>query len=283
MKSLLVTSAHGGTGKTALVCQFAHYLRLVGGYRVLIIDLAEPPYSALSLTRGACSSATHREPAHARRRLSPDTTAPRIRVLAANVVPGLADRDDPGATRCYANLRHLLLQLAPSFDVCLIDGPVWSGTRSLCAAALVDAVACPILMSPDALEQVDGLLNGSNGLRDVRARLNPALHILGVVPNGVETTPRCEARLKRIEASLAAWLVPDRRVPAGYLRLPRLNTLAQAQAQACGASVADLAPDNADAQAGWHLLSGCFNVLARCLDRADGATRQACLPEVCDA
>ncbi|MBN3787506.1 ParA family protein [Burkholderia sp. Ac-20353] len=281
MKSLLVASAHGGTGRTTLVCQFAHYLRLVRGYRVLVIDLAEPACSAMSLARGPCASRMKRGANDIQRSPSPDTAAPRMGVLAADAIAGIARRDDPLGARCYANLRHLFSQVAPSFDVCLIDSPPWPDPRAICAAALVDALVSPILLSPDTLGQVAEFVNGSNGVRNVRARLNPSLCFVGIVPNCVELTRRQQAQLKWIEASVATWLVPHAQVSAGYLRLPRLDAITQAQA--CGISVADLARVDSTLHTEWHALSECFDTLARHLDHLGESASQSGVAEVCGA
>ncbi|WP_063812850.1 ParA family protein [Burkholderia cepacia] len=266
MKSLLVASAHGGTGRTTLVCQFAHYLRLVRGYRVLVIDLAEPACSAISLTRGAGTRMMKRRPLNVRSDRLPDTTIPYIGVLAAHAIAGIAYHADPAGARCYANLRHLLSQVAPLFDVCLIDSPPWPDSRAICAAALVDALVSPVLLSPDTLEQVVDFINGGNGVRNVRARLNPSLCFIGMVPNCVEPTPRQQTQLKWFEASMGAWLVPHDQSPGGSLLLPRLDVISQAQAD--GISVADLVHADLATNREWQGLSACFDVLARRLDSA---------------
>ncbi|MBE2966576.1 ParA family protein [Burkholderia cepacia] len=281
MKSLLVASAHGGTGRTTVVCQFAHYLRRVRGYRVLVLDLAEPACSAISLTRGASARLIKCGALNVRSDRLPDTVGPCIGVLAADAIAGIEYRDDPVGARCYANLRHLLSQVAPLFDVCLIDSPPWPDSRAICAAALVDALISPVLLSPDALEQVVEFVNGSNGVRSVRARLNPSLCFIGIVPNCVEIDLRQETRFKRIEACMAAWLVPHDQSPSGHLLLPRIDAISQAQAN--GISIMDLVPADLTANREWPAMSACFNVLARRLGSAREAALQSEMTEVCHA
>ena len=279
MKSLLVASAHGGTGRTTLVCQFAHYLRLVRGYRVLVLDLAEPACSATSLTRGACARVMKRGSLNVRSDRLPDTARPCIGVFAADAIAGIAYRDDPVGARCYANLRHLLSQVDALFDICLIDSAPWPDLRAICAAALVDALISPVLLSPDTLEQVGDFVNGSNGVRNVRARLNPSLCFIGIVPNCVDVTPQQKTQLKWFEASMGAWLVPHDQNPGGYLLLPRFDAISQAQAH--GMSVADLVRDGLAANDGWRAISACFDVLARRLDSTGEAAFQSNLIEAC--
>ena len=281
MKSLLVASAHGGTGRTTLVCQFAHYLRLVRGYRVLVLDLAEPACSAISLARGPYESTMKRRPLDVQRSCVPNTATPHIGVLAADAIAGISCRDDPAGARCYANLRHLLSQVDPLFDVCLIDSQQWPNLRAICAAALADALVSPVLLSPDTLEQVCDFINGSSGVRNVRARLNPSLCFMGIVPNCVDLMPKQQTQLKWFEASMGSWLVPHDRSPRGYLLLPRFDAISQAQAD--GMSVADMVRRGLAANDGWHAMSACFDVLARRLDSTGEAALQSSLVEACHA
>ncbi|WP_179297008.1 ParA family protein [Burkholderia ubonensis] len=281
MKSLLVASAHGGTGRTTVVCQFAHYLRLVRGYRVLVLDLAEPARSAISLTRGASARLMKCWAPNVRSDRLPDSAGSCIGVLAADAIAGITCRDDPVGARCYANLRHLLSQVAPLFDVCLIDSPPWPDSRAICAAALVDALISPVLLSPDTLEQVVEFVNGSNGVRSVRARLNPSLCFIGIVPNCVETSLRQETQFKRFEACMAAWLVPHDQSASGHLLLPRLDTISQAQAN--GVSIMDLGSADLAANREWQAMRACFDVLVRRLGSAHESALQSGIVEVCHA
>ncbi|WP_322021778.1 MULTISPECIES: ParA family protein [unclassified Burkholderia] len=279
MKSLLVASAHGGTGRTTFVCQFAHYLRLVRGHRVLVLDLAEPACSAISLTRGTCACMTKCPSSNVRRNRLSDTARPCIGVLAATEIPGIAYRDDPAGARCYANLRHLLSQIDPLFDLCLIDSPPWPDLRAICAAALADALISPVLLSPDTTEQVVDFVNGSNGVRNVRARLNPSLCFIGIVPNCLEPTPHQQTQLKRFEASMGAWLVPHDQRPESFLLLPRFDAISQAQAR--GISVADQIRGDLAVHREWQAMSACFDVIVRRLDAIREAPLQSEWSEAC--
>ncbi|WP_321958329.1 ParA family protein [Burkholderia cenocepacia] len=281
MKSLLVASAHGGTGRTTVVCQFAHYLRRIRGYRVLVLDLAEPACSAILLKRGARARSMKYAKHDIRCDRQPDMAGPCICVLAAHAIAGIAYRADPAGVRCYANLRHLLTHVAPLFDVCLIDSPPWPDSRAICAAALADALISPVLLSPDTLEQVVEFINGSNGVRSVRARLNPSLCFIGIVPNCVEMTPSQQARIKPFEACMATWLVPHDQRPSGYLLLPRIDAISQAQAN--GTSVMDLTPADLVANREWQAMSACFDVLAQRLDSANEAALSSEMAEACHA
>ena len=62
MKSLLVTSFRGGTGKAMLSRQFARYPRLASVYRLFVRVLAEIRYNAMSTAYGPCVSTMTRGP-----------------------------------------------------------------------------------------------------------------------------------------------------------------------------------------------------------------------------
>ena len=51
MKTLLIATQKGGVGKSALLCQLAHYLHFIVQWRVLVIDLDDQANSSRSLER----------------------------------------------------------------------------------------------------------------------------------------------------------------------------------------------------------------------------------------
>ncbi|PLZ01776.1 cobalamin biosynthesis protein CobQ [Burkholderia sp. WAC0059] len=283
MKSLLIVSAKGGTGRTMLTCQFAHYLRRVSRKRVLVLDLAEPACSAHLLGRGGQAEVAGDGHAMGRRRPDATERTGRIHVLCAGEVPGLASCDDPVRARYYANLRHLLAIASPWFDVCLIDCPALPDLRAVCAAALVDAMLSPVVLSPECIDSVAELINGTYGIRNIRARLNPQLRFIGLLPVMVQPTPLQQAQGRRLQARLSGWLIPDPRDRHGYLHLPQREAIARAQG--LGVSVRQLVRGNPGASEGWRVLRACFDVLARQLDWTEGdAVLRMATPgaEVCD-
>jgi chromosome partitioning protein len=265
MKTLLIAAEKGGTGKTALLCQFAHYLRGVRGARVLVIDLAQPACSTASLARACGGAVLGSERTIAIPPVqSQGTRTPHIQILPGRAIHGLSLEAGESSARYYANMRHLLDVVAPFADVCLIDCPPLPDPRAVCAEANVDAMLSPILLSSEAFDSAHDLINGVQGVRNVRARLNPALRFFGLLPNMVEHTPLQQAQSRALQAHLSAWLMPDPRDPFGYLHIPRLDAIAQAQAE--GVSVRDLGRTDETARRAWALMRACFDVLARRLD-----------------
>jgi len=268
MKTLLIAAEKGGTGRTALLCQLAHYFCLVSKLRVLVIDLAEPACSTVSLARackavvlgGQWAAALAGEPPRS-------TSRGCIQVLPARAIHGLTFELGDGGARYHANVRHLLSVVAPFADVCLIDCPPLPDMRAVCVEATVDAILSPILLSQEAFDSAAELINGVQGVRDVRARLNPSLRFIGLLPNMVEQTPFQQAQARALEARLSAWLIPDPQGPHGYLHMPRLDEIAKAQA--AGVSVLDLARADQVARTPWRAMRACFDVIARRLDWAE--------------
>lgn len=282
MKSLVIISAKSNSGRTLLTCLLARHLRRINHCRVLVLDLAEPPRCAQMLaSRGDDTTGFgNRAPALPER--AQPITGGCLRVLSADAIDGLRSRDDPARTRYYANLRQLLSAVTPWFDVCLIDAPILPDLRAVCAEALADAVLSPLAMSPECVECASAVINGTYGIRNVRARLNPALRFAGLLPVVDVPSPMEEAWVKMMETTLREWLIVDRAFPHGYAWLPRLRSVGRIKKR-------PVPHGQAAAQDVWvaeasRTVTACLNVLTRRLDAigsdAVHAVRDA---EVCDA
>lgn len=282
MKSLLIISAKGSSGRTTLTCLLARHLQFTCHWRVLVLDLAEPPRCAQMLagrghdTTGSGSRAPD----------LPECANPIrggcLRVLSADAIDGLHSPDDPARTRYYANLRHLLSAVAPWFDVCLIDAPVLPDLRAVCAEALADAVLSPLSMSPECIECASAVINGTYGIRNVRARLNPALRFAGLLPVVDVPSPMEEAWVKMMETTLCEWLITDPAFPHGYAWLPRLSSVGRIEQRLVPHGDAT-ALDVGVAEAS-RTVTTCLNVLTRWLDAiGNDAVHGLRDAEVCDA
>ena len=268
MKTLLIAAEKGGTGRTALLCQLAHYFCLVRRLRVLVIDLADPACSTVSLARASKAVVLDGERAVALAGKShANTPKGRIQVLPARAIHGLTLEGADAGARYYANMRHLLRVVEPFADVCLIDCPPLPDIRTVCIEATVDAMLSPILLSQEAFDSAADLINGAHGVRNVRAKLNPSLRFIGLLPNMLERTLLQQMQARVLQARLSAWLIPDPENPIGYLHMPRLDEIAKAQA--VGVSVLDLARTDPAAAMAWRSMRACFDVIARRLDSVE--------------
>lgn len=229
MKSLLIVSARGSTGRATLTCLLARYLQSVCHRRVLVLDLAEPAHCGHVL--GACQDdAVVIDSRTADLREAAGVAADGcVHVLSTDAIGGFLSHDDPARTCYYANLRHLLSVVVPWFDVCLIDCPALPDLRAVCAEALVDAVLSPVTVSPECIDCAAEVINGAYGIRNVRARLNPPLRFVGLLPVLTARTSLEEAPARVMATTLRAWLIPHPVFRRGYVYLPHLNAIGHLQ------------------------------------------------------
>ncbi|MGC2964297.1 ParA family protein [Paraburkholderia graminis] len=282
MKSLAMVSAKSNSGRTMLTCLLARHLHRENHWRVLVLELAEPPRCAQML-----ASCGHDRTASGNRvpglpECAQPITGGCLRVLSADAIDALRSRDDPARTHYYANLRHLLSAVAPWFDVCLIDAPLLPDLRAVCAEALADAVLSPLAISPECVECACAVINGTYGIRNVRARLNPALCFAGLVPVVDISSPMDEAWVKVMETTLREWLIVDRVFPRGYAWLPRVTSIRRnakrpalhSRAAAQDARIPEASPT----------VTACLDALSRRLDAiGSGAVHTLHDTQVCDA
>jgi cellulose biosynthesis protein BcsQ len=262
MKTRLSAAGKGGTGGTALSCQFARYVRLLGKMGMLVIDLAEPASATASPARSCGALVPGAEMAVALAG-EPPRDIPQGRTQArlarAMDVPTFARRD--ASARHHANVRHPLRLLVSFAGVCLIDCPPHPDSRTVCVEATVDATLRSILLSQEAFESAAGFIHGVQGVRSVGVILNPPLRYRGLLPNMVEETPFQQGHARTLEVRLGRWLIPHAQKPHGYLPMPRLDGIAKTQAT--GVPVLNLARSARVARMAWCAMHACFDVIAR--------------------
>jgi chromosome partitioning protein len=256
MKTLLIATEQGGAGKTAMLCQFAHYLHLARRLRVLVIDAAEPPCSTASLVRGRRAVVLYGEKS-IRQSKQGDVEALGFWVLPTSTVPSLTlGLGDDGA-RYYANVRHLLFIVAKLADVCLIDSPPLPDLRALCFESTVDAMLSPVQLNRESLDSLADLINGPHGVRQIRATLNPTLQFVGLLPNMVEATSLGRESARAIETQFSPWLIADPGRPGGYLHIPRFVAVQRAQAE----GVPEVVGREPAVRRAWQTMLACFEAL----------------------
>ncbi|WP_042264310.1 ParA family protein [Paraburkholderia heleia] len=286
MKSLLIISATGRSGNTTVTCLLARHLLCACRCRVLVLDLADPPRCAHVLAGYRPHAIASGIQVLAPKDSGRCALGGCVHVLNADAVAALVSRDDPDRTRYYANLRHLLLVAARWFDVCLIDAPALPDLRAVCAEALVDTALSPVAVSSGCVSCASEVINGRYGIRNVRARLNPALRFTGILP--VVATPAAmgEAWMKVMETTLREWLIADAASPRGYVWLPHLAFVRRPGSFVPGkseraprdAKVHEDLPENLRAQA------ACLAVLTQQLEAIGDNTAPALRHvQVCDA
>jgi len=181
---LSVANQKGGVGKTTTTINLATALALAE-QRILVVDM-DPQgnlTSGVGLKGQAAPAGTIYQALTAPEPVDPSTFVIETPVKNLWLIP--ADRNLTGAevelvsfAQRERRLRELVEPLRDRFDFILIDTPPSLGLLTLNALVAADAVLIPLNCEYFALE---GLADLVATLRRVRAALNPALDIAGVL------------------------------------------------------------------------------------------------------
>jgi len=265
MKTLLIATQKGGVGKSALLCQFAHYLHVLLSLRVLVIDLDDQANSSRSLERAQKATALRVSASTLFMNEAPDIdpVVPTFSLIKADeVLRRLVEQPDE-FTRYHANLKQFLSDIADRVDVCLIDCAPTADLRTVYAQAVADFMLSPIQLNQEAVEGVTETINGRRGVRRIQATFNPTLKFIGVLPNMVEHTPLQQLNGREVAARFAQYLIADPTTTGRILTIPRRSSIAEAQAD--GLPLWELGKSKSAARDAWRDIRPCFEVIARCM------------------
>jgi len=259
MKILTLANQKGGVGKSAIVTQFAHYLRSLG-LSVLVVDL------------------DHQQNTSAALRLSPPVTAayfsasdlfeqekPHRLPEAPFVLVGGDDRlstfeRQVRSHNAFANHFRAALNTWRGMDVCIVDTNPNPDIRYAIALICATHVLAPIQLNQEAIAGISALLGHPHyGLKRIQASLNPGLKFLGILPNLVEPTPFQRANLTALVKDYGSLLLSRRReggIRFGYVH----KRTAIAEAQAAGQFVA--AMTKTSARDTWREVQPVFEMIA---------------------
>jgi chromosome partitioning protein len=182
---LALANQKGGVGKTTTAINLGTALAAVGE-RVLIVDLdpqgnastgvgvEERTQSTFDVMSGTASLAQARVA----------TSIPRLAIVPATIDLMAFERDNNGTGGRHYRLRDAITAMVASEDpsaptgYVLIDCPPSLNLLTVNALAAADAVLVPLQCEFFALEGLAQLLST---VEEIRGRLNPKLHIQGVV------------------------------------------------------------------------------------------------------
>lgn len=183
MKVVVSTNEKGGVGKSAIAVQFAWYLSDVLGQRTLVMDCDQQGDGSRPLKQFA--SGVTASQVFTGEATEVDAGEDITLVAADRALRSLEiDREKHGL---YAkNLKQFIDNVRDRFDFCVIDTPPDPGVRMTAALVVADYVVSPIELAQESVEGVASLMARIQG---VKAKYNPDLVFLGLLPNRVKPTP----------------------------------------------------------------------------------------------
>ena len=275
MKTLLISINKGGVGKTTLVSQLGRYAHQLG-LRTLLIDLDDQGNLTRSLERQGCVTRLRRtvteilfEPVN-----DVDLGYTSFSILAADggLTKAVVETSQLKATHqgvereratiAHQNFAEFLKQVAPHYDLCLIDGPPALDIRVMMALALADYALCPIQLAQESIEGMSHTLNGPRGILRIKGTVNNRLEFLGFLPNMVESTVRQKEALLQLGEKLGHHFLRDDE--GRVVLIPLRQSIRDAQGQ--GISLAALAKTNTQARDTWGKVRRIFDQV---LDRME--------------
>jgi chromosome partitioning protein len=209
MKTIVCAIQKGGQGKSMLATHLA-FLAAEQGKRVLAVDIDGQG----TLTRNLSESPPDRDCSPALTLFKANSVGPAAVALPFKVAGSVAvftgdrllvevdetPKIEPGA------LRSALQALGESFDLCVIDPPPTLGKRLRAALMAADFVVMPFA---PARESVDGLGDLLETIEQVKQSHNPGLHVVGLLPNKVNSRSKAEQRIiADIRAAAPDMLLP---------------------------------------------------------------------------
>lgn len=171
----------GGVGKTTLTTQFAYYLKLRKGKRVLVIDMDAQASATQTLTEGGEQEGTRSDSLFDKtlKTLDIQETPHGIDLIGSRADADAYDVDALPLERSLNPRKHVK-EIADDYDYILIDCPPSLGRRLVAALIMTDYVISPIKLSGFA---VTGLVSLGQTIEDIRQQLNRRMKFLGVAIN----------------------------------------------------------------------------------------------------
>ncbi len=227
MKTLVLANQKGGVGKSAIACQLGYFLSDMLKKRVLIIDPDHQGNSTKSIRASGLATVSAMSSSCL---LTDHVTM--LEDAAFVLVPSdpellrmerQADKHNTFAT----NLDGFLTAMEDRFDFAIIDTNPNPDIRVIASLVVADFVLSPIQLNQEA---VDGIAALRNQILKIQSTLNPALKLIGILPNLVDPTPFQRANMEQLCTHFSSLMI---RLANGKMAAISTRT-AVAEAQAAG-------------------------------------------------
>ena len=226
MKKVVASNQKGGVGKSAIVCQYAHYLNSLG-LRVLVIDLDHQRNTSKALTTGGSVTVANVSAFDILTKADQTLSNPEAFTLV-QATPELTAIEKNGTMHnsFATNYQNFLKNVDSLFDICLIDTNPNPDIRQVASLIVSDYVLSPIQLNQEAIDGIGGLLKQ---IHAINQKLNPNLKLIGILPNIVEPTPFQKDNLKAIVQHFSKFLIKTS--DGGFAFIKKTTAIAEAQAQ----------------------------------------------------
>ncbi len=226
MKKVVASNQKGGVGKSAIICQYAHYLNSLG-LRVLVIDLDHQKNTTKALITGGAVTVANVSAFDMLTKEDKTISNPEAFTLV-QATPELTAIEKNGTLHnsFATNYQKFLKSVDSLFDVCLIDTNPNPDIRQVASLIVSDYVLSPIQLNQEAIDGIGGLLKQ---IQAINQKLNPNLKLIGILPNIVEPTPFQKDNLKAIVQHFSKYLIKN--ADGSYAFVKKTTAIAEAQAQ----------------------------------------------------
>jgi chromosome partitioning protein len=260
MKVLVLANQKGGVGKSAAGTQLAYYLAGPVKRRVLVIDLDHQKNTTKAITKSgkaAVAGFTASDLLLGKAGALPDAN---FVLIPGDDVLSTLERQPDTHNKIANSLKAFLEAAGDRFDVCILDTNPNPDIRYAAALVTSNYVLSPIQLNQEAIDGIGALLNHQRyGYRNIKAKVNPTLELIGILPNMVEPTPFQRGNFAQLAKAYASLLIPMDAKAETFALVPKRSVIAEAQAE--GAFVADV--KKTAAREAWREMRPVFDVIAK--------------------
>jgi chromosome partitioning protein len=229
MRTLVLANQKGGVGKSAVATLLAQYFAKTG-LRVLAVDLDHQgnTTNAIKCSQRACVAEAKADALFAT--TSADVPRERFVLVPSSQALVFLERQATLHNALAQNFRAFLQNVGDRFDVCVIDTNPSPDIRMVAALISADFVVSPIQLNDEAIQGVRALYADPRaGIPNIKARLNPKLQLIGLLPTQVEATPFQKKNFKVLVEKYFSLMI--RIGPEGerLASIPKRSAIAEAQ------------------------------------------------------